>query len=101
MRPGAATAVPVNGVEPVTLVDAAATEIQFKSAAVPPEPFASTANFNRCVPAGNVTPVLVNVCHTLQPPVSGSAIGPLTSVPSMARCAVPPVPLEATRKLNE
>ena len=37
-------------------------------------------------------------CTAAFDPVSGKAIGPVTSAPSTARWTVPPVPLDATRK---
>ena len=68
------------------------------SAAVPVGPLASMTSFSTCVPAGSTTPVFVTVFHTFQPPVSGRTIGPVTSVPSTARYALPPAPSEATRR---
>src|SRR4051795_13307660 len=102
MRSGSAYGVPVNGVDDGAGagagVDAiAATSIQLMSATVPPDPFASKINFRTCTPAGRVTPLFENVCQVVHAPVSGSATAPVTLVPSTVRCAVPPVPLEATR----
>src|SRR5215213_5366553 len=103
MRNGSAYAVPVNGVDEGAGAGAgadaaAATLIQLMSATVPLDPFASKINLRTCTPAGSVTPLFENVCQVVHPPVSGSATAPVTLVPSMVMCAVPPVPLEATRK---
>src|SRR5438045_72328 len=97
MVPGSGAGVPENGL--LSETDAAAvTSSQFKSATVPRPPFASATTVRTCVPAGRLTPLFVTVFQIVQPPVSGSASGPVTSAPSIATCTVPPVPLDATRK---
>ena len=50
-----------------------------------------------CKPAVSGVGAELIVCQICQPPVSGTVIGPVTSMPSISTWNTPPGPTDATR----
>src|SRR5579885_3018517 len=93
MVPGIAAGVPPYG---VTVGTGTALNVIESKLPTAYKPFESITRRADCAPAASVT-VRVTFCHVIQPPVLGTATGPVTSVPFISRWKVPPWPADATR----